>query len=416
MALADHDSWKVPLCDPSLNLLPILRDLLHENIGQMDEVCDPVIRIIWYLCRNLTCCVMISSSIVGILSTLVKIVTEVPDVIYRPYFDGIMNIFINISLTADCQHELVSSELGLVSYLRSNILTHHNDVRPIAILSNFLLIAKSENVPVVLYTDVMNVLMDRLARGGIDPTLWHQRFTGMTSWCLNLLTNLSHFPVSHDGIRNLNQFTFFYTLSGTVTVEGMKATIIIANVYGGGENMNLVSRFLVEHKFILQLLLDVFDYGIRYDPSRDLVSDLETLLGFQYGETKLRTVISALKNLSISRENKAVMAEETRLLYLALTAIDDFNNDVSEYSIFLTYGVETMGGGGRDFELLQLLLELLIQLSFYYESNLSLREAYEEVPDLRASDILQKLLALPIERNVPVESKQCATLLLFRLL
>eukprot|EP01040_Poterioochromonas_malhamensis_P015381 gene15381-17209_t len=214
--LADNDSYKEPLCDPSLNLLPILRDLLYENIGQM-EVCDPVIRILWFLSRNLACCVIMSSSKLGILSVLIKILTEVANIRQSNYFEGIMNVFTNMSLTADCQYELVSSELGFVSYLRSYILAYHHDLRAIAILSNILLLAKSETVPAVLYTNVMNILMDRLARGGVDPTIWHQRYIGMTSWCLSFLTNLSHFPISHDVIRNLDQFTFFYTLSRTVT-------------------------------------------------------------------------------------------------------------------------------------------------------------------------------------------------------
>eukprot|EP01040_Poterioochromonas_malhamensis_P013571 gene13571-14939_t len=415
VTLADNDSYKEILCDPSLNLLPIVRDLLYESIGQMDGLCSLLTRILWYLSRNQTCCVIISSSKVGILSVLIKILTEVPNIMERYYFNGMMNIFINMSLAADCHFELVRPELGLLSYLRSFILTHHNDVRPVVVLSNFLLTTKSENVPMVVYTDVMNILMDRLARGGVDPTIWHQRHTGMTSWCLNFFTNLSYFPMSHDVIRNLDQFTFFYTSCQTGTIEGMKATVIIGNVYCG-DNKHLVNRLLAEHEFIIPLLVDIFDYGIRYNRKRDVVMNVEAM-GFQYGETRLRAVISALKNLSIGNENKAAMLkEETRLLSLTLTAIDDFNNDIDYYGVYLRYGVETMGGGGRDFELLQLLLELLIQLSFYYENDSSLQEAYERVPDLNATDILQRLLALPVERNVPVESKHCAALLLSRLL
>eukprot|EP01040_Poterioochromonas_malhamensis_P005010 gene5010-5373_t len=414
VTLADNDLYKELLCEPSLNLLPIVRDLLYESIGQMDGLCSLLIRILWYLSRNQACCVIISSSKLGVLSVLIKILTEVPNVI-ESYFNGMMNIFINMSLASPCHHELVIPELGLFSFLRFFLLTHHNDVRPVVVLSNFLLTTKSENVPIVLYTNVMNILMDRLARGGVDPNLWYQRFTGMTSWCLNFFTNLSYFPISHDVIRNLDQFTFFYTLGQTGTIEGMKATVIIGNVYFN-ESKRIVNRLLVEHEFIIPLLVDIFDYGIRYDRKRDVVVEVEDM-GFQYGETRLRAVISTLKNLSIGNENKAAMLkEETRLLSLALTAIDDFNSNVDSYGIFLRYGVETMGGGGRDFELLQLLLELLIQLSFYSENNLSLQEAYERVPHLNASDILQRLLALPVERNVPVESKQCAALLLSRLL
>lgn len=134
-ALADNDSDKEPLCDQPPNLLPILRDLLYENIGQM-EVCDPVIRILWFLSRNLVCCVIISSSKLGILSVLIKILTEVANIRVSNYFEGIMNVFTNMSLTADCQYELISSELGFVSYLRSYILAYHHDLRAIAILSN----------------------------------------------------------------------------------------------------------------------------------------------------------------------------------------------------------------------------------------------------------------------------------------
>jgi hypothetical protein len=74
----------------------------------------------------------------------------------------------------------------------------------------------------------------------------------------------------------------------------------------------------------------------------------------------------------------------------------------------------TAGGGGKDYESLENVLEFLLQVIVYYfhKSCDELRRIFSTVKAFSSStlnSLLEQLLALPAHRNVSNKTKQCVS-------
>jgi hypothetical protein len=110
-----------------------------------------------------------------------------------------------------------------------------------------------------------------------------------------------------------------------------------------------------------------------------------------------------------------------RFLYLVFATIQLFTVDAPECkgTIISTTGVtrgSTAGGGGKDYESLENVLELLLQLPYFYSRHypdIELRFVLSVPSSTRAVKLfLNQLLLLPEKRNFPNKAFQCVFLLL----
>jgi hypothetical protein len=187
-------------------------------------------------------------------------------------------------------------------------------------------------------------------------------------------------------------------------------------VYGKDEKNEYRKALLDSHPDILPFLLEIMDTIINYDLEREEVQQM-IHKGFYYGFFKLSVVSVALRNLSISDENKRFMKKYPKLFQLAYQGIQLFIENASECKgmnegrSFYDYG----GGGGKDFMTVENLLELLLQLTFAFDDENELRAAFCEFPLYDVKSMMEALLGLPPERGFSFEGRQFVQQLLMRL-
>jgi hypothetical protein len=172
---------------------------------------------------------------------------------------------------------------------------------------------------------------------------------------------------------------------------------------------------LNEHKNILLRLIDLLDVTLNYDDTRPVVKDLLNK-GFTYGPIKLHVLTSSIRNLSVSDENKNIMIKYSKLIELACQEILSFINNAKEFSGTppgYTFANST-GGGGRDFLTLESTMELLLQLSFVSDDEKILNFTFSN-PHFNVKDLMETMLDLPVDRNLPFEIRQFALQFLARL-
>jgi hypothetical protein len=178
--------------------------------------------------------------------------------------------------------------------------------------------------------------------------------------------------------------------------------IIVANVYGREENNERTKALLSSHPDILPLLIDIMDAIMNWDVNRTEIKEL-IKKGFEYG-FKLSVVSVALRNLSISDENKSIMIKYPKLISLACQEIRLFIDNAPECKgmnpgqKFYQFG----GGGGKDLLTVENLLELLVQLSFCSESidDVKLTESDLWNPSYDVKKMMEDILDLPGERKI----------------
>jgi hypothetical protein len=172
---------------------------------------------------------------------------------------------------------------------------------------------------------------------------------------------------------------------------------------------------LNEHKNILLRLIDLLDVTLNYDDTRPVVKDLLNK-GFTYGPIKLHVLTSSIRNLSVSDENKNIMIKYSKLIELACQEVLSFINNAKEFSGTppgYTFANST-GGGGRDFLTLENTMELLLQLSFVSDDEKILNFTFSN-PHFNVKDLMETMLDLPVDRNLPFEIRQFALQFLARL-
>jgi hypothetical protein len=149
-----------------------------------------------------------------------------------------------------------------------------------------------------------------------------------------------------------------------------------------------------------------------------LLSFLLSLVSYAYGIIQFRDLTSFLRYVSIHPDNQRLLLGMTVFPDLLSSVCESFRlfvNDCPEatakYDIANIYG----GGGGKDTESLEYLIEFLLQLSFAFHLPLEKEKLLYVFQSNNLSTILKELLALPTERNISVAARLMIRTLLDRL-
>jgi hypothetical protein len=238
------------------------------------------------------------------------------------------------------------------------------------------------------------------------------------NFCLRFYAGISTYKCGADAIRSLDKPEFLMKLIESPGLEKIYGTIIAANVYGKDEKSANTKALLASDRNILDRITCILDYSIH--PTDESAANLAQcqLFGFPYGIIGLKQISCALKNLSISDENKTELVKHPKLLDFSCEAILSYLSNNPHYSTWTWVGEATAessaGGGGSDLDSFENFVEFLLQLSFYFEEDEPLRAHFKKYSfDVKA--VMESIVDLPVERNCPFESKQFANLLLKRL-
>ena len=185
-------------------------------------------------------------------------------------------------------------------------------------------------------------------------------------------------------------------------VERIKAAFTVSLLVGKDE-AGAAGGVALLHAYpdLIEVILDVLCNTLQRQGGR----------GYSFGNFGLATMTKALSILAISDANKAVLVRAP-LLPLLVDVLVQYRDDAPKLEV---PGVGTAGGGGDDTESVNNCLETLLQLSFFYGSDDSLRDDYM-VPKLGLAELLRAVLALPPARKqMSHEARRNAINLLARL-
>lgn len=410
--LSNNDKYKKPLCHPSYDLLPTLKTILE--IGNNIIIRTKVTGILWLLSRDDDCILEIASPSYNLLPLLMNVLKNADPVFeYRIHLITVIN---NMCLVASTHSLLLRPELDWLSYWKEQILQETDYYQWYRAMANFTQSGTQKNVEMIILYDFHRIIIKKFISFDANPERWgDDRYGGIPYWCLTFAANLSSLPAGKKSIRQLNDLNYFLQLMKYPTLEGVRATIFVANVYGQDENNYSTNAILKHYPTRLTLLLDILQVTIDYDEDSDLAMQL-IAEGFSYGTFKLRTVLSALKSLAMSSENKEVIVQNERIILLSLKLIEDFLANAPEYSAYVAYATERAGGGGKDTESIEHVLEMLLELSFYFDGENG--RTFDNLQNfflVKSSNILtmlQQFSHIPDSRFISSKPKQYAAILL----
>jgi hypothetical protein len=402
-----------------LGLLSTLKDILQDSMDN-EFICGWI-----FLClANLTSDsvanrIAISSRELELLPILMNILRDANDETLIDYAETTMG---NCSLTPDVHEFLLSSEVDWLSYLTELLKTRPDDTLTYWRFTNLISRMNDQHLSLILEKDIINPILRKLLSFGSNSSLMSK--IDKDGILFRIYTFVANFSSIHSGRiylkdyfeKNSEYCSCFLQLLDSPDIIGIFSTIILSNIYGRDENNQTTKSLLVEHKHILSRLVDLLDATINYDINRPIVIDLINK-GFKYGPIKLHVLTSSIRNLSISDENKNIMIKDSKLIELSCQVIEAFlNNSVEFYGIPVGQTIfNYTGGGGKDLLTIENILELLLQLSFISDDENILNFTFNTNPHYNVKELLEKLINLPIERNLPYEVRKCSLQFLARL-
>jgi hypothetical protein len=410
------ENMEILCLNEDLSLLFSLKQLLETIKNDDNSLYWVVVCINSLSSGDISCKVAITSKELALLPVLMKILRSSSD---EKMIEMIEMAVSNCSMFEGCHDYLLSSEILWLDYLEKRLKEKPNDMYSYWWFVNFISNIRNENVLLLINRKIPEVLLQKLLSYGLDMKKWSADDGKVVR---QIIAFVMYFSKSMNGSRYLMVLfnlhsqlnTFFFDLLPSASMISVRAMIIVANVYGREENNERTKALLSSHPSILPLLIDIMDAIINSDVNRTEIKELMKK-GFRYG-FQLSVVAVALRNLSISDENKSIMIKYPKLIRLACQGIRLFIDNAPEcrgVNPGQTWYCEG-GGGGKDMLTVENLLELLLQLSFMFEDDIALKSAFI-TPGHDLQKMLEELLNIPIERQVSSETGQFALKLLSKL-
>jgi hypothetical protein len=316
---------------------------------------------------------------------------------------NITNILMNISLERTIHSYLLRQDFGYMEYLKREVTAASNN--PIYYNSFQCLFTDIElnHLRVALDLGVHEFFLQKLMSKGNVPSQWDE----VGKRCLNILMYISRFEYGARAICKLRDSEFLYLLLKDTTIQGMKAAFLIANCFGRLEANSSRKPLLEDKPTILPLIRECLDVTLDYDPAATKVKDMEAK-GFVMGVIQINTIASALRNLSLCDKNKAIIVQDKALLRNICLCLEAFINKAPQFGGVYNNMWRPAGGGGEDYFSASDLIELLLQLSFYFEDDDALLSFFDEVGEYRLSSLVSVLLTI---EDLPIEAHHMAAIL-----
>ena len=385
------------------NFLPTLAWVM-ENASHDPQTIEKCTGVLWCLSATPNCRLPLCAEVHRLVPLLLQATT-----INGMIKTNVTNILLNCSIDSRTHGVLLAPEHGYLDYLKASVEAEPD--APIyynAFQCLFTDISR-EQIAVVVTMNIHDFIMRKLISCGHEPEFWGE----IGKRCLNILMYLSRYPESAEGIRQLKQRSFLYSLLEDYEINGIKACFIVANCYGKEEGNATTRSFLEERATALPMVTSCLDANINYDPKNRKIKALEAK-GYVIGVIQLNVISSALKNLSLIDRNKSILLEDRKLLADLLHCIQVFIDNGPQFGGYFNNMYRMAGGGGDDLFSVENFLELILQLSYQFVDDASLAKDFNVIKGYKISQMLKSLLELPEERRVTFEMKQIAVTLLQR--
>jgi hypothetical protein len=420
----DTEERRELFCHPELNVFQTLKDIIISLQNEDDGSLTPTILFLLRLSLNDTGQIIIGSREMGLVPILAKLMINSTN--YN-IFANVGIILSNCSIMQSTHESLMKPELGYLEYYKQRMIKNDNDPLIYSPLSFIVLHMTDSRISDQFQSlGLVEMLFKKLSSQGSDPFKWKKEVNGITSKILNFFTWYSRSALATKIVRDVvGSSKFFLELLTHDKKEGIQATIIAANIYGKEEKNQFTNSLLESNKGILPFLLDVLE--ILLNSSNPLNAARKAILeslqkrGFDYYGILVKDIASALRNLSISDGNKNIMISySNRLFSLISQAIKLYIDNAEVCRVIEADSTRvTFGGGGKDEESVESLLEFLLQLSFQFDedkhASVTMRDAFIVKDCFNIQELLEELLKIANDRSLPFSAKSFATTLLNRL-
>jgi hypothetical protein len=293
-------------------------------------------------------------------------------------------------------------------------------------------IADSAHMLLLVDMGIPEFFLKKLIFYGSQRIAWVTEHWNMIDRCFCILLNFSLHPpccpalrvlVESPDIGGLSFFDFFVQNNPNSSLKGVKTVMFLSNLYRDSKyNFSINPTYLLRNSpYVVPMLLDIYEATLNYNEKRDLIQRLKKK-AFMFGRLSMKQITGSLKNFAIiSDDNIQMLFCHDRFLYLVFATIQLFIVDAPECegTIISTTGVtrgSTAGGGGKDYESLENVLELLLQLAYFYSRHypdIELRFVLSVPSSTWDTKLfLNQLLLLPEKRKLPNKACQCVVLLL----
>jgi hypothetical protein len=395
-SLCEPDQYKEALCDSSLDLIATLLHILEFRSTDVVTLYF-ALGCLWFLSRNHFAKIYICKPHFRLIPNFE--LTTVPN-LYEDSIDIIENIFSNCSMAEKNHFLIFSPEFGVVDYFKRQLSNRSlaSPERPFQTFNFMLFKAKNSSLPFLMRSRAHEVILNRLFSFGNVPSQWGQ-FNYVVYWSLIFTMSFSSLPLGTQALKELNIGSFFLPIFGSFnTREELMAGVIYINVYGDEENHWKLSTFLVDHPSFLIMIIGLLEFTIYYQDGDDIRNKTSSVLGIELYHSifTMRDLTCCLKNLSYHPGNCRVILKSTQsqgLFVLLNEALEDFLENNDEYGAPGNIAPSRAGGGGEDLVTIENILELLVQVSTYYQGlkidNSDLTKEINSEVELKREHLLQ---------------------------
>jgi hypothetical protein len=402
--IAFDDTHRVPLTHPALEFVPTMVWVL-ENCKKELQTIEKCTGALWCLSGDPACRVHLCQSEFRLIPAIMSIIR-----LNSTIQTNTTNVLLNCSIDFRTHDVLLRPDYGYLDFLMTEIRANPDTPLPYNAFQCLTTNIDANFVPLLVKSGLPQVIMSKWISSGTNTNEWKE----IPKRCLNILLYLSKHAEGAESIRSLNGNEFIYSLLKAQDVQGIKTAFLAACVYGREESNATMKSLLDKSPRLLLLITSIFAATIAYDPTPPKVKELENK-GFVPGVIQLSNIASALKNLSLPEKNKMILLHNKELLNYILISIQAFIDNKAQFGGVYDGIFRSAGGGGEDFLSLELFLELLLQLSFYYDDDETMRTSFNSIGQFTISSMLEAIVNLDPSRNVPMEAKQFAFQLLARL-
>lgn len=311
--------------------------------------------------------------------------------------NAIMNIFMNLTCPYDNRPYIGSKSFGIINTCVKCLNRNIDIATAGSLLWNLSLhLANAEQA---VDEGAVEVLTRLLIQSKMDNNVALRR---------NLLTPLMiisrHPRAGPIFMRIPMAYECVESLVDDSTLDGLRATFIVANVTGRMESCGNIS-LLVAKPNLSTLLVTIFQQlcSGRGGP------------GFTFMDWDLIGVVTTFLNLSATPSNRAVLVGHPELLPPLIGLLTRFVENGPPVFERGKTAESAIGGGGKDVEVAETVVHVLIQLASHYSHDNELQEKYMTA-DLELIDLLHKYAHLPENRLIHSSSRAAAMELRGRLL
>lgn len=387
-------------------------DLLYQTVGS-----------VWFLSRAVENRPLIGAKVENLLTHLIKLIT------LPKYSRMILNILMNCSLDESNHSYLTSNELGYLEYIESKLIEEPDNVELYRAVNYLSLSVKNDHVLAYQRHKIPSLIFKHLLKLRENPAVWPDRASGGEYWALNIMMDISVQPLGALILQDIGVTEYFMSLIITYCrfdhyykIEQAKAMIILVNIcyfhlssstssitsfclsssssithhrrlnyqpLKQSENLiNFIFSVLLrrDHRnlSLFEFLLDIYFSTVEYPDDRDnRISYYLIRRGWAFGIMTARTLTTFFRNLfGLERylcynypdqHNDKIITFQTfwkENYYVFLKAHLHLLTLYTQYEeslrIFEGTGFIQGGGGKNDHDVVEVILDNIIQICFYY--------------------------------------------------